>query len=221
MTAKTKTPAADLNLPHLVNVRELTPYGANARVHSDDQIEQIKESIRRFGFVGVLGYDKRGLAIGHGRQRAMIEMWDAGEEVMGPGKRAPLPEGKAPAVNIEGLTEAERRALIIADNKIALNAEWDDATLKAEIDAIAALDFDLGTIGFDQAELDTLLASLGGDGQAAGAGRQAGGEMADSDFEHVDQFAVIVRCANEAEQQARFEKLRDEYGADWVKVVVV
>jgi len=166
----------DTNLPHLVAVEPLVPYAQNARTHSREQIEQIKASIRRFGFVGVLGYDEKGLAIGHGRREALLEMWAEGEEVMGPGKRAPLPKGQAPAVDIEGLDDAERRALIIADNKLALNAGWDDEKLAAELRALGELEFDIPVMGFDASELDKLFADpepAGGAGNAGGAGSLA------------------------------------------------
>lgn len=156
------TETVDRSLPHLIDVRNVEPYEHNARTHSDDQIEQIKESFRMAGFVGVLAYDDKGLAIGHGRQRAAMEMWTAGETIMGPGKRTALPTWHAPAVDITGLDDNERRALILADNKIAENAGWDEEKLKAEIEALQLADFDIPMIGFDEAELAKLFATKGG-----------------------------------------------------------
>jgi hypothetical protein len=161
----TKPEKIDRSLPHLVEVEPLKPYEQNARTHSAEQIEQIKESFRRFGFVGVLAYDEHGLAIGHGRREALLGMWADGEEVLGPGKRAPLPRGFAPAVDITGLDEAERRALIIADNKLALNAGWDDDLLRAEIEALRGLEFDMPILGFDEDELKKLFGDGGDDGE--------------------------------------------------------
>jgi ParB-like chromosome segregation protein Spo0J len=148
------------SLPHLVEIEPLTPYDKNARTHSREQLDQIKDSIRRFGFVGVLGYDSDGLAIGHGRRQAAMEMWADGEIVFGPGKRQALPEGHLPAVDITGLEDAERRALIIADNKLALNAGWDDDLLREEMLALSEANFDLPVIGFDAKELDKLFAGI-------------------------------------------------------------
>lgn len=159
------------SLPHLVEIEPLTPYEANARTHSPEQVEQIKESFRRFGFCGVIGYDLKGLAIGHGRRQAALEMWAAGETVWGPGKRAPLPPGHLPAIDVSGLSDEERRALIIADNKLALNAGWDEARLQAELAALEHFDFDLSVLGFDQKELDRLTGL--GDAGKSGAGRMA------------------------------------------------
>ena len=148
--------ALDRNLPQMVDVAALIPYGRNARTHSEEQIEQIKESFRQFGFTGVLAYDDQGLAIGHGRQRALLEMWETGEDVFGPGKRDYLPKGKAPAIDITGLSDSERKALIIADNKIALNAGWDEGLLAAELRELEGTAFDLSGLGFDERELKAL-----------------------------------------------------------------
>lgn len=141
---------------HLVDVEPLEPYEHNARTHSPQQIEQIKASIRKFGFVGIIGYDEKGLAIGHGRRTAALEMWQAGETIMGPGKREALPAGKLPGIDISGLTDEERRALIIADNQLAMNAGWDNDKLRAELEALQGLDFDIGLIGFDPDELNRI-----------------------------------------------------------------
>lgn len=144
------------SLPHLVEVEPLTPYERNARTHSPEQIEQIKASIRRFGFVGVIGYDDKGLAIGHGRRQAALELWQLGEDVWGPGKREKLPVGRLPAIDISGLADEERRALIIADNQLALNAGWDEDVLRAEIEALQGAEFDISLLGFADDELAAL-----------------------------------------------------------------
>lgn len=144
------------SLPRLVAIEPLEPYERNARTHSPEQIELIKESIRRFGFVGIVGYDAQGLAIGHGRRQAVLEMWAAGEDVWGPGKRAKLPPGQVPGIDITGLSEDERRALILADNQLALRADWDNAKLLEELKALEGAGFDLPLIGFSIDELAAL-----------------------------------------------------------------
>lgn len=151
---------ADPCLPQLVDVRPLVPFEANSRTHTPAQIEELKAAFRRFGFVGVIAYlPPTGLKIGHARRQAAMEMWEAGEEAMGPGKRAPLPKWHLPAVDVTGLDDAELRALVIADNKIALNAGWDDDKLRSELAALAELDFDLSALGFNEDELAKLWAS--------------------------------------------------------------
>jgi DNA modification methylase len=138
---------------------DLVPYAANARTHSKEQIEQLKASFRQFGFNTPLGVDADGLIFGHGRRQAAMEMWAAGEDVPGPGKREPLPRGKLPTIDLSGLSPDERRAYIIADNQLALNAGWDLSLLGQEVAALAAADFDLGVLGFDPDSLADLLAS--------------------------------------------------------------
>lgn len=89
---------------------DLVPYANNSRTHSSEQIEQLKASFRRFGVNTPLGVDADGILVGHGRLLAMVGMWEAGEEVPGPGKREPLPRGMVPTLDLSGLTPEERRA---------------------------------------------------------------------------------------------------------------
>lgn len=170
------------SLPHLVDVRTLIDYAGNARTHPRSQIDQIKEAYRRFGFCGVIGYAGSGLKIGHGRKIAAIEMWEAGEPVMGPGRRAELPTWHLPAIDVSGLDDDEMRALVLADNKLALNAGWDEAQLQAEIEALVAVNFDVPVLGFDQKEIDKL---LGG----SDSGKRAGGQMAEEFL--IPPFSVL------------------------------
>jgi hypothetical protein len=163
--------ALTASLPHLKDVRDLADYERNARTHSPEQLAQIKESFRRFGFCGVIGYAGQGLKIGHGRRTAAMEMWADGEKVWGPGKRAVLPDWQLPAIDVSGLSDDDLRALVIADNKLALNAGWDEAMLQAEIEALIAIDFDIPILGFDQKEIDKLMGL--GDLAKSGAGKMA------------------------------------------------
>lgn len=120
----------------------LTPYANNARTHSDAQIAQIAASIAEFGFVNPVLIDERGVIVaGHGRLAAA--------------KRLGMSE--VPVIELSHLTEAQRKALVIADNRIALNAGWDDELLKIELETLQSLEFDLDLLGFDPAEIDDLL----------------------------------------------------------------
>lgn len=125
-----------------VAVKDLVPYDRNSRVHSPEQIAQIANSIQQFGFTNPLLIDARSVIIaGHGRlEGAKI----AGLE-------------KVPCIVLDHLSDRERQALVIADNKIALNAGWDMAILGAELGELANLDFDLSFTGFDEQELDAIL----------------------------------------------------------------
>lgn len=124
-----------------VNVLDLQPYSMNSRTHSEQQINQIINSIKEFGFTNPCLIDeKNNLIAGHGRLEAAKKMGFT----------------EIPCIVIDNLSEAQRKALIIADNKLALNAGWDIGVLKLELEFLESNDFDLTLMGFDQAELDDL-----------------------------------------------------------------
>jgi DNA modification methylase len=130
----------------------LKPYARNARRHSKKQVGQIAESIRRFGFTNPVLIDKSGEIIaGHGRVQAAKQ----------------LGLQQVPTILIDHLTDAERRAYIIADNKLALNAGWDQDLLAIELQGLIDIDFDVTLTGFSLAEVDmTLDAARQGDPDA-------------------------------------------------------
>lgn len=99
----------------LVPVAEIKPYARNARTHSREQLEQIKALIRLVGFTAPILIDADGIIAGHGRHQAVSEMQAAGEQIPGPGKRFMLPAGSIPAIEADGMTEAERRAGVAVD----------------------------------------------------------------------------------------------------------
>jgi ParB-like chromosome segregation protein Spo0J len=120
----------------------LRPYAANARKHSEAQIDQIIASIREFGWTNPLLLDEDGgLIAGHGRLEAASR----------------LGLTRVPTLTIAGLTEAQRRALVIADNKIALNAVWDTDLLASELKTLQDLNFDMDAVGFSVGEMSELL----------------------------------------------------------------
>ena len=121
----------------------LTPYARNARTHSDAQVAQIAASIQEFGWTNPVLIDADGgIIAGHGRVMAAQK----------------LGQPEVPVITLAHLTEAQRRAYIIADNKLALNAGWDDALLRAELTDLKAMGADLGLIGFGEDELTALFA---------------------------------------------------------------
>jgi DNA modification methylase len=138
---------------------ELVAYANNSRTHSPEQIEQLKASFRQFGVNTPLGVDADGILVGHGRLQAMNEMWAAGDDVPGPGKRDMLPRGMVPTIDLSGLSEEERKAYIIADNQLALNAGWDFDMLRTELVTLGDAGFDLGVLGFDPDSLADMLAT--------------------------------------------------------------
>ena len=120
----------------------LKPYERNARTHGEDQIAAIMTSIKEFGFTNPLLIDeKRGLIAGHGRLAAAER----------------LGIDPVPTITIKGLTPAKRRALILADNQLALRAGWDESLLRLELGDLKAEGFDLAFTGFDPDALTGLL----------------------------------------------------------------
>jgi len=137
-------------LAHIIveqNINDLKLYPGNARTHSDKQIQQIAGSIKRFGFTNpVLVDDSNNVIAGHGRISAAKQL---GLETV-------------PTACLSGLSEADRKAYIIADNRLAEQAGWDDDLLKIELDGILSLepDFDLDVIGFNDADVTRILDPL-------------------------------------------------------------
>lgn len=122
----------------LVNIDRLVPYQNNARTHSPEQINKLRASLREFGFINPVIIDRNfGVIAGHGRIAAA---------------RA---EGitELPCVFADHLTEAQKKAYILADNRMALDAGWDEDMLRVEIEALQGADFDLMLTGFDDKEL--------------------------------------------------------------------
>ena len=125
-----------------VSIDRLIPYARNARTHSKEQIKQLRASLREFGFLNPCIIDKDyNIIAGHGRVMAAKE------------------EGisEIPCVFAEHLTDAQKRAYILADNRLALNAGWDDEMLSVELSDLQANAFDLSLLGFSDAEMNKLL----------------------------------------------------------------
>jgi DNA modification methylase len=125
------------------SVAELVPYARNARTHSEAQVAQIAASIREFGFTNPILVDgNRGVIAGHGRLLAARKLGLA----------------EVPTIELTHLTPAQRRAYVLADNRLALSAGWDDDLLRIELGELQAEGFDLMLTGFDPLELGALFA---------------------------------------------------------------
>lgn len=125
----------------LISVAQLIPYQNNARTHSKEQINKLRASIREFGFVNPVIIDREyNVIAGHGRIAAARE------------------EGitEVPCVFVDHLTEAQKKAYILADNRMALDAGWDEDLLRVELEALEEMGYDLGLTGFDDKELAAL-----------------------------------------------------------------
>lgn len=125
----------------LVELDKLVPYVNNARTHSPEQINKLRASLREFGFINPVIIDKDyGIIAGHGR---VIAAREEGIE-------------KIPCVFADHLTEAQKKAYILADNRMALDAGWDEELLRVEIEALQAEAFDVSLTGFDEKEITDL-----------------------------------------------------------------
>lgn len=122
-------------------IEKIVPYEKNARTHNDEQVGQIASSILEFGFVNPILVDiDDGIIAGHGRLLAAKSM-DLKE---------------VPVVVLDHLSPTQRKAYVIADNKIALNAGWDIDLLNSEIEGLGSVDFDTSLLGFSEDELEGL-----------------------------------------------------------------
>lgn len=124
-----------------IAIEKLIPYARNSRTHSDEQIAQIAASIKEFGFTNPVLIDKDdGIIAGHGRVSAARK----------------LSLTTIPCLRLKNLTETQKKAYIIADNKLALNAGWDNEMLTIEIEELLADGFAMDIFGFDPAEIQNI-----------------------------------------------------------------
>ena len=134
----------------LVPIGKLVPYVNNARTHSKEQITKLRSSLREFGFVNPVIIDREfNVIAGHGRILAAKE-----ENIE-----------QVPCVFVDHLTEAQKKAYILADNRFALDAGWDEDMLRVEMEALQGMDFDVSLTGFDEAEIAALLSLDDGEAQ--------------------------------------------------------
>ena len=151
-----------------VETAELIPYARNSRTHSDEQIAQICGSIKEFGFTNPVLIDADGLIIaGHGRTMAA--------------QRMNMKE--VPCLRLTHLTDAQKKAYVIADNKLALNAGWDEEMLALELGEINELNFDIAKTGFSDDEISLLLGDVNFD---------AGNESDQGQLDQLDP--KIMKC---------------------------
>jgi ParB-like chromosome segregation protein Spo0J len=166
------------------STENLIPYANNSRTHSDDQINQVASSIKEFGFTNPVLIDEQGgIIAGHGRVMAA--------------KKLGLAE--VPTITLEGLTKAQLKAYVIADNKLALNSGWDVGLLSVELEALGELGFDFGLLGFDETELSNLF--------------DKDDILVEPDLKeqtYNEVFNIIIECFDESEQEKIFNRLDQE-----------
>lgn len=164
-------------------IDELIPYARNSRTHNDAQIAQIAASIKEFGFTNpiLIGSDNDIIA-GHGRVLAARK----------------LKLNEVPCIVLDGLSDTQKRAYVIADNKLALNSGWDDEMLNLELDYLSEEGFDIELLGFDEIELAKLFDEE----------KDEEKELKEEKYSEV--FNIIVECGNETEQEKIFNRLDSE-----------
>lgn len=125
-----------------IKIEKLIPYARNSRTHSDHQVAQVAASIREFGFTNPVLIDSEdGIIAGHGRVMAARK----------------LNMAEVPCIRLGHLTETQKRAYIIADNKLALNSGWDEEMLGLELADLREADFNIDIVGFDASSIDSFL----------------------------------------------------------------
>jgi ParB-like chromosome segregation protein Spo0J len=164
------------------NVEDLIPYVNNTRTHSKEQVNQIASSIKEFGFTNPVLIDEQGgIIAGHGR-------------IMG---AKLLKMDEVPTICLDGLSEAQKKAYIIADNKLALNAGWDEDLLRLELMTLDEMGFNYSDLGFD---FDFDIEELNNEENEP--------NLKEQDYE--EKTEIIIECESELQQEELFYKLTNE-----------
>lgn len=161
VAAATKTPPVVLP-SRFAPVESLIPYARNARTHSPAQVAQIAASIAEFGFTNAILADEKGIVAGHGRVLGAQQLYAAGKTIALPSGEA-IPVGTVPVVDCTGWSDTKRRAYILADNQLALNAGYDLELLRLELTDLKLEGFDLDLLGFGDLLTDLLDPAAGND----------------------------------------------------------
>lgn len=190
----------------LMPVADLLPYASNARTHSPEQIKKICASIKEFGFNNPILIDsKKGVIAGHGRLEAARHL-----DLL-----------QVPTIELGHLSGAQKRAYILADNRLALDAGWDNSILANELALLAEDNFEIALVGFSQSEIDKLLTSTSELPSYPQAENKENSDdtdgfipnIPDDDNSEIEPVAAVfqirVTFEDEDQQQALFVELRD------------
>ena len=174
-------------------IEKLIPYARNSRTHSDQQIAQVAASIREFGFTNPVLIDSEdGIIAGHGRVMAARKLGLA----------------EVPCIRLGHLTETQKRAYIIADNKLALNSGWDEEMLGLELADLREEDFDLGLMGFSEDELGAFDVDETGMPELSDADKQPFQQMTFT--VHNEQVEDVQSAMSKAKQMGHGESAVNE-----------
>mgnify|MGYP003287191320 CR=1 FL=1 len=164
------------------NVDELIPYARNARTHSPEQVTKLASSIKEFGFINpVIISDDGGVLAGHGRIMAAKKL---GIE-------------KVPCVIESHLTDAQKKAYILADNRLALDAGWDEEMLKLELNELKDLCFDIELTGFEEKELNQLVSSENEEMKLP------------DEVDFKQDLEIIISCESPEQQESLFNEFEE------------
>ena len=182
-------------------LKELVPYARNARTHSANQIGKLKASLAEFGWTNPMLIADGGMLAGHGRLQAALEMAEAGTDI----RENPDP-WKGPTIDLSHLSKTQRKAYILADNRLAMDAGWDPDLLRLEFADLSAESFALDLTGFNATELRDVLDGMDG----TSASREERDEAGHEGSAYTEQYGVIVICKTSKEQEMVFNKLAAE-----------
>ena len=191
----------------MINISDIKPYENNARIHTTEQIAQIKASIKEFGFTNPLLIDSDyNLIAGHGRLEAIQQLnnFDYKDN----------PITQAPAIIVSDLSETQRKALIIADNKIADNSYFATDLLKQELQELESL-IDLDLLGFSDSEISEILDSVTDDG--------GGGQVYSNkelDFSNDDFSKNITLCFDNLDDFRLVNGVLLKIDSDYTKAII-
>lgn len=179
-----------------ISISEIKPYDRNARTHSTEQVKQIMDAIKEWGFTNPLLIDEQGnLIAGHGRLEAVKQLNKVDF------KDEPILE--LPAIVIKGLSDSQKKALIIADNQIALNAGWDYEVLALELKELESVNYDLDLLAFDN--VDELLSGI-----ISNSDSESENELKEVEINR--KYELLIKCKNESElEQAYNENVEKGY----------
>lgn len=196
LTDEELAPASAAYQVRFARYDSLAPFARNAQIHDDANVAAIAASIEQFGFVGTVIADAEGILAGHGRTLAAERLYKAGKRIKAP-NGALLPRDTVPWIDVTGLSDAQRRAYIIADNQLVRASGTNQEFLRLEVADLNGMDFDLNLLGFEPKALDALLAPMATEEEGSGADEPA------TDIEEPN----IIKCPSCAHE---FSVLKEE-----------
>ena len=175
----------------IIKIKDLKPYDYNTREHSNEQIIQVKESIKKYGFTNPLLIDeKHNIIAGHCRLEAIKALNNLDF------KDNPILE--LPCIIVKDLSEIDFKALSIIDNKLALNATWNEKNLLNELESLKSVNFNLSELGFNESEIDNIINES-----------EIDNIINESEVKFKEIFKIVLEFENENELENNYNKLTE------------